>query len=180
MLTVTDKSDGMFRYAALLLEELTSSRAPEMTVQQKLSLIPPGLGGIYIWILEHLNESYLMIRKKIFIWLTIAARPVTVAEMSLACITQDGEIGFDPSTKAELDGEYFLTVCGPLVEITSADTLQFTHFSVKEFLLGNGYDHKQKSSQGANVTECFILDRALAHTAILQTCSKFKNFSKHY
>lgn len=65
--------------------------------------------------------------------------------------------------------------CGPLVEITPNNTLLFTHFSVKEFLV---VDSRTKRSESLHkdkpvVTECLILDPLQAHQSILYISSKY-------
>ena len=162
----------MFRYAALMLDQLC--RPSNETIEQRLAVIPSGLSGIYVWILEHLDENDLDLRKKVLLWVTMAVRPITVDEMALAYATQgDGpEAKFDPSRKVMAEAKDFLIACGPLVEITPDNTLQFTHFSVKEFLLGHGYDHNILGTGQDAVRECLILDATLAHEFILRTCRK--------
>ena len=75
----------MFRYAALMLDQLC--RPSNETIEKRLSSIPSGLTGIYVWILEHLNENDLDLRKNVLLWVAMAVRPITVDEMALAYAT---------------------------------------------------------------------------------------------
>ena len=126
-----------------------------------------------MWILEHLREADFHLRKKTLLWVAMALRPITVHEMALAFATPDDQETFDPAENIMATAEDILIACGPLIEITPKDTLQFTHFSVKEFLLGHGYNHDSLGQGQDAVRQCLILDVAAAHDAILQTCSKY-------
>ena len=146
-------------------------RPSDISIKESLSLIPSGLNGIYSWILEHLNKDDLRLRKKVLLWVAMAVRPITVDEMGLAYATRDdgSEAKFDPAGKIMAKAKDFLIACGPLIEITPDNTLQFTHFSVKEFLLDS---HNILGTEHDAVRQCLILDPALAHDFILRTCSK--------
>ncbi|KAI5779642.1 ankyrin repeat-containing domain protein [Peziza echinospora] len=175
--TLSEKSQGMFRYAALVLDELCEPS--EYTVEEILNAIPPGLAGIYVWILDHLSKkgSHVRFRKKVLTWIAMARRPITVYEMALVCATREGESQFDPTMKRLAVRKDFLSACGPLIEITAADTLQFTHFSVKEFLLVNE-DYNEEIIELGDIGSCtqyLISKPSLAHLAILRTCIKQLN-----
>ena len=105
----------------------------------------------------------------------MASRPITVYEMALACATREGESNFNPAMKYLAERKDFLSTCGPLIEITAADTLQFTYFSVKEFLLVTGNYHEEIIELG-NIGSCtqYLMSKpGLAHLSILRTCGKY-------
>lgn len=81
----------MFRYAALILDEL--NRRSQGGIAEVLCLIRAGLYGIYVWILDHLSTvpAIMQIRKRVLIWEALVAGPKTVYEMSLVCETADYE-----------------------------------------------------------------------------------------
>ena len=166
METVPLKADGMFKYAVLLLETL--NERSEYKVTEILDMIPDGLDGIYQWILDHLEEGTLATRKKIFMWVMVSERPITLEELGLACMTRDGEENFDPKEKVAFGANKVLKACGPLVEVGPNKTVQFSHFTAKEFLQMKA----EKAYNSDLVSEC-IVNEHMAHVAVLTTCSRF-------
>jgi len=160
-------SAGMFKYAALLLDQLDS---PSTTsVPEMLKSPPKDLNGMYEHILLRLDKRNQEIRKKILYWVGMAKRPLSVAELAYACAVQDDEENFDPSEKRLATKENILDYCGPLVEIVG-DTVRFTHLSVREFLLQNGgdlhlCDHRDQ-------VEYYLIQESEAHASIAISCSK--------
>ncbi|KAF8540468.1 ankyrin repeat-containing domain protein [Trichophaea hybrida] len=134
---VPKHSVGMFKYAALLLDQLDS---PSTTsIPEMLKSPPKGLNGMYEHILLRLDNQNWEIRKKILYWVGMAKRPLSVEELAYACAVRDDEENFDPSEKRLATEENILSYCSPLIEIVN-DTVQFTHLSVREFLLQKGED----------------------------------------
>lgn len=164
------KAQGMFRYAALTLYELQKNGNPSLSVEEVLASIPLGLHGIYKWILERLGSETINPRKRILLWVALAERPISVREAGLACALRDGDTTFDPSKYNLLTDDRIIEICGPLIEINAEGNLQFTHFSVKEFLLSGEQPLIQPSS--ALVTQCMIEDLGVGHLAMATTCSK--------
>ena len=139
--TIKEKADGMFRYAALMLEEL--NRPTSRKVPALLKSMPVGLYGFYELILHQLNVEGLSFRKKILSAMVVAYRPMKVAEMAYALVAEDTysdedtdlNEDFNPLEYKLINAEDVRRVCGSLVEITAREELRFTHLSVKEFLL---------------------------------------------
>jgi len=167
---VPKKSAGMFRYATLLLDEIDSPSTTDIT--DLLNSPPDSLGEIYERILLRLdlanpNPRSREIRKKILSWVAVAKRPLSVDELAYACAIKDDETSFDPTKRVLATGQYLLDNCGPLIEILD-DTVQYTHLSVKEFLLRkqDGFYLKQKQ------VEQYLLDEGEVHASVSITCSK--------
>ncbi|KAI5803633.1 hypothetical protein DFH27DRAFT_525024 [Peziza echinospora] len=158
--TLSEKSRGMFRYAALMLEVLAIPS--NEGVEDILRKVPPGLGA----------PAQITMRKKVLTWIALAYEPITVHDMVLACATLEGEKEFNPDDKLLVDGEHLLTICGALIEISSTNTLQFTHFSVKEFLLQEGFNSDEvfQLDKGGDLKQYLLLQPSLAHLSIVHTC----------
>lgn len=170
-----EKSQRMFRYAALVLHELRENTDPTKTVEEILSLMPSGLNGIYEWILSHLAASTLPSRRTILLWVALAERPLSVEEIGLACASPakfDLSKEFDPTKCVLMSGDRIRKACGPLIEITFKGEVRFTHFSVKEFLLNDSSNATSNPPMSTSVTECLIPDLGLAHMMISRTCCK--------
>ena len=156
---------GMFRYAALLLEELNG---PWVDVAKTLDSPPSGLDGMYENILSRLeladthrkNRGH---RKTLLHWVAMAMRPLKVNELAYACAAQNEE-EFDPAGKTLIDTAHILEICGPLIEIVNG-TVQFTHLSVKEFLF-------QKPKNRASAQNKYLINKTKTEVAITNTCSK--------
>lgn len=162
---------GMFRYAALILNELNS---PDIDVAKMLDLPPYGLFGMYQQILlrpESPKEGKSLpqsreTRKKLLYWVAMAKRPLTVIELAYYCAVRDDEDGFDPATgkRTHIDMGDIMEICGPLIEIVD-DTVQFTHWSVKEFLLKSG-----DFCPGGSQIQYYLVNLKEAQVAIAITC----------
>jgi hypothetical protein len=134
---VPGRAAGMFRYAALLLDELNSPSTTD--IADLLNSPPIGLGGMYEHILKRLDAAdnkigSRQIRKKIFSWVAVAKRPLTVKELAYVCAV--GEDGPPPDTDKRIlmEERDILAACGSLIEIVNG-RVQYTHLSAKEFLL---------------------------------------------
>lgn len=166
--TVSQKAKGMFRYASLMLDELNKPSA--LTVDEILRSVPQGLNGIYQWIIDDLGKKdSFSLCKMVLMWVAMAQRPLSVKEMALAFITpiNGGEREFNPDEYV-LPGGDITRACGPLIEIIRGDKLQFTHMSVKEFLLQKPQGLDKPSDF---VKECLIQEIP-AHISITTTCGK--------
>ena len=156
---------GMFRYAALLLEELNR---PWVDVAKMLDSPPSGLDGMYESILSRLESADTRSnnrgpRKTLLHLVAMAMRPLKVNEFAYACAAQNEE-EFNPAGKTLIDTAYILEICGPLIEIVN-DTVQFTHLSAKEFFF-------QKPKNMSSVRNEYLIDEAKTEMAITNTCSK--------
>jgi hypothetical protein len=158
---VTKNSAGMFRYAALLLDELNSPDS--MTnIPDMLESPPRGLNGMYETILLRLEladkepkKNVRENRKKILLWIGMAKEPLTVEALAHACAVRDGEEKFDLTQRRLHNARELLDKCGPLIEIVGGH-VQYTHLSVREFLLQSG---SERSSY-------YLIQESEAHASI--------------
>jgi len=116
------------------------------------------------------DEEVKNMRKRIFLWVAIAFRPITVAEMQYACVTEDYEESFDPEEKILPSKEEMLEACGSLIEVFNYDDprLRFTHLSVKEFLLQPAPTLLEQGVQVAS----YLGDAQKAQASMAITCCK--------
>jgi hypothetical protein len=162
----------MFRYAALLLDELNSPSTNDISVL--LNYPPAGLDGIYDHILQRLDSAdpktrSPQMREKIFTWVAIAKRPLTVKELAYACAVGDDGGPPSPDKRVLLEEKDILATCGPLIEIVGG-RVQYTHLSVKDFLL-RGHRHMYlKGKEG--LAKCYLVQERDLHASVGITCSK--------
>ena len=167
-------SAGMFRYAALLLDQLDS---PLVDVAKLLDSPPIGLDRMYERILLRLElaEEHLPLyiqrretRKKLLSWVAMAKQPLRVIDLAYVCaVGDDCDDEFDPAERLLFTADNITDMCGPLIEIADG-TAQFTHLSVKEFLI-------QKPSDGwpwDPRMQYYWVDETQANAAMAITCSK--------
>ncbi|KAK4170814.1 ankyrin repeat-containing domain protein [Triangularia setosa] len=129
---VTERASGMFRLAALLIEELLSPSSE--SVSKRLKNLPTELGGMYETILTRLGTADLELRRMVLAWIATARRLPRVDEIAYAFATLPFEEDFNPDHKLLVTDEQILKSCGSLVELFNGDELRFTHLTVKEFL----------------------------------------------
>jgi hypothetical protein len=164
----------MFRYATLMLEEL---RQPSNeTIADILNALPTGLNEMYeriLLLLEKRHPKDIPLRKRIFLWVAMAYRPVTVEEMAYALATKDGEEDFDPSEKKiHASKKDMFRACGSLIEVFG-NTLHFTHLSVKDFPFQSP-DLLRNKDGGI---QSFLVDTEQAHTSMALTSGMGRIFS---
>jgi hypothetical protein len=163
---VPKKSAGMFRYATLLLDELDSPSTTDIT--DLLNAPPADLNEMYERILLRLELAYpknRQTRKKILSWIAVAKRPLSVKELAYACAVKDDETSFDPTKRVLATDRYLLDNCGPLIEILN-DKVQYTHLSVKEFLL------RKQDGFYLKHNEQYLFNEGEVHASVGITCSK--------
>ncbi|KAL7955605.1 hypothetical protein V8C34DRAFT_327026 [Trichoderma compactum] len=131
---IAKKADGMFLYARLVLDYLsTNIFYSGDEIMTSVNQLPEKLGDFYrkilLQILTHLDDRSESRVKSILGWIAFAKRPLKRLELLSAITFSSGE----PEV-THLVPEYILDICGPLVEERNDTTLTFIHVSVKEFL----------------------------------------------
>ena len=160
-------SSGMFRYAALLLDELNSPDAMS-DISVMLHRPPADLDEMYDSILLRLEavdkgrhkQRSREIRRKILTWVGMAKRPLSVDELAYACAVRDGEEKMDFTERLLYGEKDLLGKCGPLVEIVGG-IVQYTHLSVREYLFrndtGNYYIQEEHAHASIAITSRKLL-----------------------
>ncbi|KAL7804000.1 hypothetical protein V8C43DRAFT_1900 [Trichoderma afarasin] len=131
---IAKKADGMFLYARLVLDYLsTNIFYSGDEIMTSVNQLPEKLGDFYrkilLQILTHLDIRSESRVKSILSWIAFAKRPLKRLELLSAITFSSGE----PEV-TNLVPEYILDICGPLIEERGDTTLTFIHVSVKEFL----------------------------------------------
>ncbi|BCS19896.1 uncharacterized protein APUU_20328A [Aspergillus puulaauensis] len=136
---ITQKADGMFRWAACQMDRL-SRCLHRRAIQEVLSSMPDTLGETYTQILTQ-NKEHRRDAIRILQFLTFSDQPLTVAEMVDAIVVEpDGKIPFDPELRLSIPEEV-ASICPSLVSIvakTDKQIVQLAHLSVKEYLTSDG------------------------------------------
>ncbi|KAK0724039.1 hypothetical protein B0H67DRAFT_640615 [Lasiosphaeris hirsuta] len=159
---LTRKADGMFLWARLVLEYLSTNMfLAKCEVMGAVEELPRELSEFYSQILtqliSHFNDRSVARLQSILGWIAFAKRPLRRAEMrsALSFLPENEDIQVQ-----ELAPYYIFDMCAPLVEERSDSTFAFVHISVKEFLQTTsnvGLDeHSMAHEQGQAIASCLL------------------------
>jgi ankyrin repeat protein len=163
--------DRRFRWAFCQLETLR--RTPLQKIPFALKALPKGLDETYERTLQCLDEEKWEYAHRIFQFLTVSARPLYVQEVAEVFSIQINEEATGiPEFNArwrEKDPELaVLSACSSLVAVVKVygeQVVQFSHFSVQEFLTSNRLRDKGSTS----ISQYHVLSRP-AHTFFARAC----------
>ena len=160
-----------FRWAFCQLETLRHCLAPR--VRHILKELPKTLDETYERILKDIHEANRDHAHRLLQCLTVAARPLRVAELAEVLAVDFGTASRGETSKLNTDWrwkdqkEAVLSTCSSLISIVGrkgSQTVQFSHFSVKEFLTSS-----RISGSSADVSRFHILLEP-AHTVLAEAC----------
>ncbi|KAL6820027.1 ankyrin repeat-containing domain protein [Trichoderma camerunense] len=133
------RSDGMFLWAHLAWEYFIDGVALWTTklLRQRLENLqhlPPGIDTLYYRILSKVNIKMTEEVRQCFAWILVAARPLSIEEMSIALALRER-----PSCLADIDirlnlRNFFKVVCPHLIKVDDKGLVSFVHQSFAEFL----------------------------------------------
>ena len=154
--TLTERADGMyvslsdyplllshirlFRFRWVYCQLETLSRSFPQRIRSVLDNLPKTLDETYERTLQGIDEEKWDYAHRLFQSLVVSVRPLHVEELAevLAVQPDDENIPrFDPDWRPENAGEAVFSACSTLITIVNIDgeeVVQFSHFSVKEFL----------------------------------------------
>jgi len=158
-----------FRWAHCQLESLR--RCPLQRIRKVLEELPKTLDETYERTLQGIDEEKWECAYRIFQFLTVAVRPLLIEELAeVFAIQADRETTGIPEFNARWRPanaeEAVLSACPSLITITAniygEQIVQFSHFSVQEFLTG----HRLATS---TLSRYHVLPRH-AHTFLAKAC----------
>ncbi|KAH8999579.1 hypothetical protein EDB86DRAFT_2755336, partial [Lactarius hatsudake] len=138
---LAEKADGMFRWVYCQLEVLRYCFP--VNVRRALEELPKSLDETYERILKEINNTNREHSYRLLQCLTVASRPLRVEELA-ELLAIDIDAGGIPKLNVDLrwddQEEAVLSACSSLVTVIidkGSRIVQFSHFSVKEFLTSN-------------------------------------------
>ncbi|KAN0129357.1 hypothetical protein V8E53_012841 [Lactarius tabidus] len=170
--TLTERADGMFRWVFCQLDALQHCFPPNL--RQYLNELPETLDETYERILKGINKAQKDNAHRLLQCLTVAVRPLLVEELAelLAFDFQTTTCGGIPTLKEDWrwddEEEAVLSTCSSLITIVPRDdsrVVQFSHFSVKEFLTSSRLTRSPLGELSR-----FHIDLEPAHTIMAQAC----------
>ncbi|KAI9451144.1 hypothetical protein BJY52DRAFT_129302 [Lactarius psammicola] len=140
---LSEKADGMFRWVFCQLDALR--QCLPSSVRHTLEELPESLDGTYERIVMDIKKGNRVHAYRMLQCLTVAIRPLSVAELAeLLAFDFDGTKGAIPELNSnwrwEDHEQAVLSTCSSLITIVTAgdsQVVQFSHFSVKEFLMSD-------------------------------------------
>ncbi|KAI0437967.1 ankyrin repeat protein [Xylaria telfairii] len=144
-------ADGTFLWVGFVANELEGRNWVQ--IKELLQRVPKGLGGVYQRLLQQIDEKEALV--PILQWVVLAARPLTVDELTVAAGI--GPSGTLTATQVTMS---LLRLCGLLVKIEGG-VVNLVHESAKEF-----FQSSQVNIKGISM---FYVTQD-AHRALMRTC----------
>ncbi|KAH9020379.1 hypothetical protein EDB84DRAFT_570384 [Lactarius hengduanensis] len=169
--TLTERADGMFRWVFCQLDALRHCFPPNL--RQFLEELPETLDETYERILRGINKAQKGNARRLLQCLAVAVRPLRVEELAemLAFDFQASTSGGIPKLKEDWrwddQEEAILSTCSSLIAVVpdgDSRVVQFSHFSVKEYLTS------PRLAQSQGDVSRFHIDLDTAHTILVQAC----------
>ncbi|KAN0141757.1 hypothetical protein V8E53_000219 [Lactarius tabidus] len=164
---LTENADGMFRWVYCQLEALQPCFPNNL--RRMLEELPKSLDETYQRILKEINNANQKQAHQLLQCLAVAHRPLRVEELAevLALDVDAGGIPrFNPNWRWEDHEAAVLSACSSLVSVIIDDdsrVVQFSHFSVKEFLTSD------RLASMKDVSQFHIADEP-SHAILAQAC----------
>jgi hypothetical protein len=173
--TVVERSASVFLWAKLMMFYLQS---PALTTRARMDAMTnmvalSGLDAMYsriIWAVDGRMRQEREFILKVFQWLTVAARPLTITELQAT-----SAIRFFETTSPELDyikdfGSTLVHLSGALVEVDLGGAANFVHLSVVEFLCRSRRPHD------TSIPIHFQIEAWWAHLSLASHCLSYLTY----
>ena len=140
-------------------------------IQHVLDELPETLDGTYERTLQEIKSTNWEFARRLFLCVAVASRPLRVDELAefLAFDLNAGPVPkFREDWRVDDPLEAVLSTCSTLlavVEIDDSPVMQFSHFSVKEFLMSARFGEKRDT-----ISCRFHISITSAHTFVTQAC----------
>ncbi|KAH8992312.1 hypothetical protein EDB86DRAFT_2759314, partial [Lactarius hatsudake] len=170
---LSEKADGMFRWVFCQLETLR--QCLPQSVRRTLNELPESLDETYERVMMEIKKANQVHAYRMLQCLTVAVRPLSVAELAelLAFdfdVAKDGIPELNSDWRWEDHEQAVLSTCSSLITVVpdeESPVVQFSHFSVKEFLMS---DRLATSTGDISQYHISLED---SHTVLAQACLGF-------
>jgi ankyrin repeat protein len=168
--TLSERADGMFRWVFCQLETLR--HCLPQNIPHILNQLPTSLDETYERVLKEIGTANRTHAFRLLQCLTVAIRPLRVEELAeILALDFDGAEEGIPKLKEDWrwkdQQEAVLSTCSSLIAIVNDGhhrVVQFSHFSVKEYLTSD-----RLATSNVDISH-FHVPLNPAHTAIFNTC----------
>jgi hypothetical protein len=135
-----------------------------------LAEVPKTLDETYARVLREIQESHQEFAQRLFQCVAVASRPLRVKELA-EVFAFDFEAGTIPEFREDWREDdpmdAVLSACSSLLAVVNVEdtqVIQFSHFSVKEFLTSDRFP------QGNDTISDYHISMTLAHTLVARVC----------
>lgn len=167
---VAAKSDGMFLWSRLVMEDLASATCLA-DIKQTLRQCPSGVSGIYDRFLTSLSSQSIprqRLARDLLRWVCCTFRPLNISELESALSTKISAAHGRTSDDQKVYRSAVTEICHPFLVIDpTLDQLRPVHHSFREYLRG-----LPASSLGATASRFFVHGEA-SHADIALRCIKY-------
>ncbi|KAF8487161.1 hypothetical protein DFH94DRAFT_641656, partial [Russula ochroleuca] len=167
--TLSERADGMFRWAFCQLEILRHCLPP--SVRRTLDELPESLDETYERVLKEIKKPNRDHALRLLQCLVVAIRPLEVKELAEVLAVDFDDADGIPKLKTnwrwEDEEQALLSSCSSLiaiVETKDSQVVQFSHFSVQEFLTS-----ARLATSSVDVSR-YHINLEPAHTILAQVC----------
>ncbi|KAN0136165.1 hypothetical protein V8E53_006025 [Lactarius tabidus] len=171
--TLSERADGMFRWVFCQLETLR--QCLPQNVPLILSQLPVTLDETYARVLHEIGKTNEFYALRLLQCLTVAKRPLSVQELAEILALDFGTEGGLPELRenwrSKDQQDAVLSICSSLIVVVpesdhdySRHIVQFSHFSVKEFLTSD-----RLATSSLDIPHLHILPEP-AHTVVAKAC----------
>ncbi|KAH9959278.1 hypothetical protein BC827DRAFT_1269037 [Russula dissimulans] len=167
--TLSGRADGMFRWVFCQLEVLRHCLPP--SVRRTLNELPESLDETYERVLKEIKKPNRHHAHRLLQCLVVANRPLRVDELAEVLAVDfdnpEGIAKLNPNWRWEDEEQALLSSCSSLITIVKlgdSRVVQFSHFSVKEFLTSPRFASSSGDLSG------YHIDLEPAHTILAQAC----------
>ncbi|KAL2361906.1 hypothetical protein RJZ56_005184 [Blastomyces dermatitidis] len=137
---IVSKSDGMFQFAASLLEMLGNC-VDVQSLREALASPPMLLNAVYERILLDTDRKWKNHAPELLRWLAFSARPLTIAELAEMRVVDVDNYRQLITGRKLFDPREISDICSPFVKIDAAEgtceVLELAHLSVKEYMVSD-------------------------------------------
>src|SRR5216683_2608287 len=160
---------GRFRWVYCQLDYL--GKCLPGRIQHALNELPETLDRTYERTLREINNTNWEFARRLLLCVAVVSRPLRVEELAefLAFDFEEGQIPkYREDWRLEDPVEAVLSTCSTLlslVNVENSQVIQFSHFSVKEFLTSTRFSDKHDS-----ISLWYHVSMTPAHTLVAQAC----------
>ena len=167
---LTNANQLRFRWAACQIDYMCELHTDKQR-KSALGSLPPTLPKTYERILSKVNTGPLETQKMVqraLLWIAYAERPLSLAELTEILSIEENDKQLDP--EAVLDNSAIMTSCSSLIRTTDLkdakdeSLIEFSHFTVKEYLL------ELRKSADAELRRYSLASEDVAHSYLAKMC----------
>ena len=173
--TLQTKSDGMFLWVKLMIDDLSRSATP-FDIRERLRNLPRGLEKTYqlllLRLIERLDRFDLQLAQRILAFTAVSCRTLDLEEVRYACALDSQSSSTNATLHQHLllqPEQTILEVCGDFITITDG-LVRLVHFSAKEFFTRPESEWLSNDDRGIS---SFRIDVENSHRKLASVCVRY-------